>query len=859
MPGVVRFLSQAVTLAEGAKQTWVTLTRTGNFSDPRYGDFAITLEMLSQMVANFDARVLGQDVFIDVSHKPSDGAAGKVLKLAVEGGRLRALVEWTPFGLDAIRQRGFTYLSAEYHEAWADNEAKAKHGCVLLGAGLTVRPVIKHLEPVRLAEHDHDLNGSGAVRIALSPNLLKELTELTMDKYLKLLSVAVLALGFTDVSGKAFSDLLTMQLAALDPAKDEAKCLAAVELVKGAADEAMKQIKVLAAAGGQGGTPAPFTITLAAPVGAVDVNAAVAKALADRDAAAAGAVTAMAGKLKLLSDTIAAGDKTLTPEGVKKFADDYAPLVSAVTTDEQVKHLAGLAVAQAQALGAARKLAGLGYNPAFGQVHMHVDSSGSIKSLQESMDKRLGFVGETDARRFSNTNGALLKTNKEFAEKCLAEFDAANGAALDAEHKALAAGAGSVSDVSIPKIAERTVLRETLFNLMSLNLVDAGTAPFTNVLLINYSFRDQTAAGAGGLRRYERQAVRNAGVTQTSEETRPIPQKLAMNVSAEMQLLMANANIDFAPVAENLRNMARIVGEDVELINLNEIATSSDEFAVVAVAGEVKTASVNGTNRIFPMVNFPVLKPRLVYDLKGVQQGATVNPITVTLAAVARNEYVLPADGSALAAGTYYIFDYNLGELQFVTELGAAVTPANTTALTVNYTYSTNVSKFDTDQGAVATDVFYDTLLFRIGGRRAVVEDARFYNPNMILMSGNVNNALSQAKTFQANSARVATGLASDGSVGTVKDMAVWRPRAPGSLFGDTRIVVGEKMNTRFRMVKPWSVTALEQARNASGAFIDAQEAFGTQWVGSHTPSQLKGACSSIILHSTAGRVARAA
>lgn len=93
-PGRVRFLSQAVQLADGATQSWVTLTRTGNFSDPRYGDFAITPDMLAQMVSNFDKRVLGQDVFIDVSHKPSDGAAAKVLKLSVEGGRLRALVEW---------------------------------------------------------------------------------------------------------------------------------------------------------------------------------------------------------------------------------------------------------------------------------------------------------------------------------------------------------------------------------------------------------------------------------------------------------------------------------------------------------------------------------------------------------------------------------------------------------------------------------------------------------------------------------------------------------------------------------------------------------------------------------------------
>ena len=569
------------------------------------------------------------------------------------------------------------------------------------------------------------------------------------------------------------------------------------------------------------------------------------------------ASTTLGAKIKLLCDTIAAGDKTLTPEGVKKFADDYAPLVNAATTDDQVKHLAGLAVTQAQALGAARKLAGLGYNPATGQVHISVDSSNSIKALQLQTDQRLGLTLETDRKRFDATGGVLLAANKAFAEKCLAEFDAQHGMALDAEHKALAAGVGSISDVAIPKIAERTVLREALYNLMSLNLVDVGTATFTNVLMINYTFRDPSAAGMSGLRRYELQAIRKAGVIQTSEETRPIPQKLAMQVSSELKMLMDAANIDFSPVAENVRNMARIVAEDVELINLNEIAQSADEFGAVAVTTETLTASVNGTRKIFPLAQFPVVKPRSLYDLKGVQQGTTTNPIVVTLAAGVKTEYVQPADGSALSAGQYWVMDYNMGEVTFVTETGAAYTPPNTTALTVAYSYSTNVKKFDTDQGVVATDVFYDTLLFAVGGRKSVIEDQRYYVPDMMLMSGNVNNALSQAKTFQANSARLATGLAGDGSVGLVKDIPVFRPRAPGSLFGDTRVVIGARGNSRFRMVKPWQMTAMEQARNTAGAFIDAQEAFGTQWVGSHTPTQLKGAATSIILYSTTGRVAR--
>jgi hypothetical protein len=154
-------------------------------------------------------------------------------------------------------------------------------------------------------------------------------------------------------------------------------------------------------------------------------------------------------------------------------------------------------------------------------------------------------------------------------------------------------------------------------------------------------------------------------------------------------------------------------------------------------------------------------------------------------------------------------------------------------------------------------DVFWDTFLYAIGARKAVIEDDRFHTANMIVMSGNVNNSVAQAKTFQANSARIATSLASDGAVGIIKDMNVWKPRAPGTLFGDTRVLVGERATSRFRMVKPWVTNPLEQARDNNGNFIDAMETFGTQWVASMTPTPLKRAKTSVILYSSSGRIAR--
>ncbi|MBK9440744.1 MAG: hypothetical protein IPN53_05255 [Comamonadaceae bacterium] len=179
-----------------------------------------------------------------------------------------------------------------------------------------------------------------------------------------------------------------------------------------------------------------------------------------------------------------------------------------------------------------------------------------------------------------------------------------------------------------------------------------------------------------------------------------------------MRYLLQAAPIDFDAIAENTRNVIRIVSEDTEALNMNELQRASDEHLAVAVVAEALTASVNGTNKTFALAQFPVVRPRMLYDLKGVQIGSTLNPIVVTLNSVVRNEY----DGTGTqSAGTYYTLDYNLGELRFVTQLGASVTPTNAWPLTVSYYYTQNVSKFDTDLGSLVVKDKYDLLLTAIG------------------------------------------------------------------------------------------------------------------------------------------------
>jgi len=85
LDGARRFVTELpknLSLDGESPQTWVTVTKMGHFYDPRYGEFDITRPMLLQMVDNFNKGTYGQEIFLDVAHKPSDGAAGKFLKLS---------------------------------------------------------------------------------------------------------------------------------------------------------------------------------------------------------------------------------------------------------------------------------------------------------------------------------------------------------------------------------------------------------------------------------------------------------------------------------------------------------------------------------------------------------------------------------------------------------------------------------------------------------------------------------------------------------------------------------------------------------------------------------------------------------
>lgn len=155
-----------MTLAAGVATSRVQIAKTGKFKDPRYGNFAITVNDFDRWMQNFSQLSVADGragLPVDVDHGPektgNTEAAGWVIKLDRMGkdGRtsspneLWATVEWNTLGQDLVKDRRYLYLSPSYHHNFQDETGKT-HGTALVGVGLTNRPFLT-MATVSLSQH----------------------------------------------------------------------------------------------------------------------------------------------------------------------------------------------------------------------------------------------------------------------------------------------------------------------------------------------------------------------------------------------------------------------------------------------------------------------------------------------------------------------------------------------------------------------------------------------------------------------------------------------------------------------------------------------------------------------------------
>lgn len=142
----------------------IQILRTCTFYHDRYGKVEITPLMLAEMVDNFKGNTRGIDIMIDYAHNSELEAAGWIKELFVRDNQetgeqeLWAIPNWTPKGQKTLSDKEYAYLSADFDPDYRDNEnPDKKFGAVLLGAGLTNRPVVKKMKPViQLSEYSKE-------------------------------------------------------------------------------------------------------------------------------------------------------------------------------------------------------------------------------------------------------------------------------------------------------------------------------------------------------------------------------------------------------------------------------------------------------------------------------------------------------------------------------------------------------------------------------------------------------------------------------------------------------------------------------------------------------------------------------
>ena len=855
--GVMRFLGDRVdarSLAEGRKTAVVTVTRTGNFYDPRYGEFEITREMLLAMVRNFEAGVYGQKIVLDLAHRPQDGAAGFFKRLFLDGNKLRGEVEFTEFGIDAVKKRGFIYLSAEFSDNFVDNEQRKEHGPTLLGAALTPRPVIKRLDPVQLSEEA--LDGaptylSDKVSKFLQEELTMTLKEL-MEKLRKKLSEFNLAEAIINQLISSYEAVASqmaneeMQRTLMSEFVTQGGAIAKQLAESGGGDQTIKLDftglnealeKMGQASSGLSEDDVRRLMEEQARKQAED-----AKKLAEQREAR------VAQFHKLLDE--AEGLKSLS-EDQRKTLTEAADLITAEMTEDQVKALAEHQIKLGNQMSVSVQLSGLGYGTPAGQVHIQASDANEIRSLQEEIITHLRGTAQ-------HTTGALILCDQDkehpFVTRVLAEFDRLHAPRLHNERKLLAGGTTGIADTNLPAGFQRTVIREALSDLNVLNLIqtltDFGATATTD---IPYEKRDTSAVMNNGIV-YEGQPIHRASISQEMDLAYILPMKLAFLISNEVMHFSRASQINWDAYARNVESNARVMRELIVRRICNELQRAADAYSPVAGANEAIGTQLDGATGTIKTANYPIVRPHQERDLKGSTIGSPENPITVRLNGSAISEY----DGSGTqAAGTYYrVTNYNLGYIQFVDETGAPATPPNSAgADDISYSYATNVEKFDLDNGTVELATHLDGLLRAVGSRKAVLANDRFVVPNFQLMSYTLNNTITGARSFEAQAKRSGSDTNNDGDLEMVKGIPAFSTNAPGVDLGDERVLIGQRGTLTYTVAKPFTTGEPFEVTDATtGQPTGQKQAYGEEYSAIKVPTPIRNRLTSVLAYSFSAR-----
>src|SRR5215831_21092053 len=135
---------------------WLEALPARTFHTDSYGEVVVDQAKLERMVHNFRNNVRQQEVAIDYNHgrdvSKGDKASGWIRDVKIgDNGSLWYGVEFTDNAKNEIAAKEWRYFSAEWADDWLREDGETFQD-VIVGGGLTNRPIAKGMVPINFSE-----------------------------------------------------------------------------------------------------------------------------------------------------------------------------------------------------------------------------------------------------------------------------------------------------------------------------------------------------------------------------------------------------------------------------------------------------------------------------------------------------------------------------------------------------------------------------------------------------------------------------------------------------------------------------------------------------------------------------------
>ena len=140
-----------IALADDGARFSYNLLPVGEFYDKRYGRVSITPEKIKQMSENF-GKCPAYEVPVKLGHSDGAKSPGKIIGVEAKPEGLEVTMQVDSETAQAINDKQYRYMSAEYDESYHDKKTGENVGAVLLGAALVNQPAHPYVAPLVLAD-----------------------------------------------------------------------------------------------------------------------------------------------------------------------------------------------------------------------------------------------------------------------------------------------------------------------------------------------------------------------------------------------------------------------------------------------------------------------------------------------------------------------------------------------------------------------------------------------------------------------------------------------------------------------------------------------------------------------------------